>query len=130
MWKKKEWKVIPPYKIVVVCTYILNFLTHWPPCDPYEGISCILVYDIGCNVMYISRHFDHFYWYQKPYELWLLSTICDLWEVFNMTRARCMFTIKKNSWPKNYLVFMSFTLVYYISITLFQNNKSGLFFSN
>jgi hypothetical protein len=26
--KRKEKKVIPPYKIVVVCTYILNFLTH------------------------------------------------------------------------------------------------------
>ena len=29
MWKKeKKKKVIPPYKIVIVCTYILNFLTH------------------------------------------------------------------------------------------------------
>jgi hypothetical protein len=26
--KKKEKKVIPPYKIVVVRTYIFNFLTH------------------------------------------------------------------------------------------------------
>ena len=29
MWK--NLKVISPYKIVVVHTYILNFLTHWPP---------------------------------------------------------------------------------------------------
>ena len=27
----KKLKVIPPYKIVVVRTYILDFLTHWPP---------------------------------------------------------------------------------------------------
>ena len=26
--KKEKEKVIPPYKIVVVPTYILNFLTH------------------------------------------------------------------------------------------------------
>jgi hypothetical protein len=26
--KRKKKKVIPPYKIVVVRTYILNFLTH------------------------------------------------------------------------------------------------------
>ena len=30
MWKKKL-KVIPPYKIVVVRTCILNSLTRWPP---------------------------------------------------------------------------------------------------
>jgi hypothetical protein len=30
MWKKKL-EVIPPYKIVVVRTYILIFYTHWPP---------------------------------------------------------------------------------------------------
>ena len=29
--KKWELKVIPPYKIVVVRTYILKILTHWPP---------------------------------------------------------------------------------------------------
>ena len=28
---RKELKVIPPYKIVVVHTYTLNFLTHSPP---------------------------------------------------------------------------------------------------
>ena len=29
--KSKKLKVIPPYKIVVVRTFILKFLTHWPP---------------------------------------------------------------------------------------------------
>jgi hypothetical protein len=33
MWKKKL-EVIPPYKIVVVRTYILIFLTHCPPPSP------------------------------------------------------------------------------------------------
>ena len=28
---EKKLKVILPYKIVVVRTYILNFLTQWPP---------------------------------------------------------------------------------------------------
>ena len=31
MWRKKGLEVIPLYKIVVVPTYILNFLTHWHP---------------------------------------------------------------------------------------------------
>ena len=45
--KKRELKVIPFYKIEVVRTYILNILTHWPPCgittgwikDTYDIIS-------------------------------------------------------------------------------------------
>ena len=37
MKKRWELKVIPPYKIVVVRTYILKFLTHWPPRDPAQG---------------------------------------------------------------------------------------------
>ena len=34
--KKRELKVIPLYKIVVVRTYILKFLTHWPPSSGFK----------------------------------------------------------------------------------------------
>ena len=35
---KKKLKVIPPYKIVVVCTYNLVFLRHWPPRAPLSSM--------------------------------------------------------------------------------------------
>ena len=34
---EKKLKVIPPYKIAVVRTYILTFVTHWPPPPPEVG---------------------------------------------------------------------------------------------
>ena len=38
--KRRELEVIPPYKIVVVRTYILNFLTHCPPRVVCKQIGC------------------------------------------------------------------------------------------
>ena len=39
MKKRREVEVIPPYKIVVVRTYILNILAHWPPLGSGEAAT-------------------------------------------------------------------------------------------
>ena len=49
--KKGEFESSTPYKIVVVCTYILNCLTHWPPESPivHKNSTSIL---LKCKVHY------------------------------------------------------------------------------
>ena len=54
-------KVIPPYKIVVVRTYILNLLTHWPPRGSHfqSHMSHAKPCDTSCQATLKGRIYTH-----------------------------------------------------------------------
>ena len=88
MKKRRELKVIPPYKIVIVRTYILNFLTHCPPRAQTSRTAFWSSISIG------RGHSTH---------IAILSCASYMW--FKLTRA-CNLTIWKVCTQPFQLIFM------------------------